>query len=717
MVIKYSKKLTPFRRHLTLYIKSVELLSGGLMKHTFQAYLDELQLITAEIDLHYYDGISKHFKVIDEANNYYETVINSEEIVDHKRVYKLYVDGLTIGQNYFIVDEHFLKVPLNYRYVVRTDVFDELFYYSGDDLGVTFTNDYCVFKVWSPVASRVILDLDGVLYNMTREDKGIHSIKVEGYHGDKSYEYLLNISNNWHHAIDPYALSSTPNHQKSVVIDTDKINIDLNKEQLPELLQKTDAIIYELHVRDFSSKPSSGIVSQGKFLGLIEENTTNDRGESTGLDYLMSLGFTHLQLLPIYDFGSVDELNQNSHYNWGYDPMQFNVPEGSYASDVIDPNSRVVDLKTTVAKLHEKGLRVVMDVVYNHMFDRFTTSFENLVPYYYFRMSTDGMISNGSFCGNDFDSTKMMARKYILDSIKLWMTEYGIDGFRFDLMGILDVSTMNQVAALVEELDPTAMVYGEGWNMPTLLNDDEKATMMNQMYMPNVGHFNDLFRDTVKGGSMADQVDLKGVMLGNLKQMSQMPNLLLGSPVKDKQMFFDAPWKSVNYVECHDNQTVFDKMHHCEVDDVKKRQKLMIATTMFSLGIPFLHAGQEFCRTKQGDHNSYMSTDTINGLDWNRMSEYKDIVQFTKDAIKIRKETPEFRSMTYDKHIKDKSKKLKKIIEISYAKNVRLLINLSNQIQEVKLKKEKVVFNLDGLTEVESSYNLEPLELIVIKRV
>lgn len=685
------------------------------MQHTFQAYLDELQLITAEIDLHYYDGVSRHFKVIDEKNNYFDTVIKEEVKTETKRIYKLYVDGLTIGENYTIVDEHFLKVPLEYRYVVRTETFDEMFYYPGDDLGATYTSDATTFKVWSPISSRVILDLEGELHPMTREDKGVYTVTVAGDHDGKSYEYLLNMSNQWKHATDPYAFSSTPNHTKSVVLNPAKYAIELNKDALPALEQKTDAIIYELHVRDFSSKQSSGIKHQCKFLGLIEEGTKNPQGDATGLDYLLDLGFTHLQLLPIYDFGSVDELNQSAQYNWGYDPMQYNVPEGSYASHVLDPYSRVVDLMQAVASLHSKGLRVVMDVVYNHMFDRFTTSFENLMPYYYFRIGIDGMISNGSFCGNDFDSTRLMGRKYILDSIKRWMVTYGIDGFRFDLMGILDVTTMNQIAELVNEIDPNAMVYGEGWNMPTLLEEHEKATMMNQKEMPRIGHFNDLFRDTLKGGSMEDIAHVKGVMLGNLKEMNEVPNLLLGSPMKDKEVFFDAPWKSVNYVECHDNQTVFDKMVFCDVDEKEKRQKLMIATTMFSLGIPFIHAGQEFMRTKQGDHNSYMSSDTVNGFDWNRMSEYKDMIQFTKDAIELRKETPQFREMAYNDSYKDKSKKLKKLIEINYNKEMRLIINLSKNIQEVKLKKETVIFNMEGKVNITENYSIEPLELIVIK--
>lgn len=686
------------------------------MKHTFQAYLDELQLITAEIDLHYYDGISKHFKVIDDDNNYYDVVIKNETRLETKRVYQLFVDGLTIGQNYTIVDEHFLKVPLKYRYVVRTDVFDELFYYAGDDLGVTYHESHSIFKVWTPVSSRVILDVEGQLYEMKREDKGVFEVSVKGDLAGKSYTYLLNISSEWRQTTDPYALSSTPNHQKSVVLDTRKLDISLNKDMLKDIKQKTDAVVYELHVRDFSSKQSSGIKAQGKFLGLTEEGTVNDRGDATGLDYLLSLGFTHLQLLPIYDFGSVDELNPKAMYNWGYDPMQYNVPEGSYASDVNDPYSRVVDLKKMIAVLHSKGLRVVMDVVYNHMFDRFTSAFENLVPFYYFRLGEEGMVSNGSYCGNDFDSTRAMGRKYILDSIKLWMTEYGIDGFRFDLMGILDVQTMNQVADLVESIDPNGMVYGEGWNMPTLLEDQDKATMMNQEHLPKIGHFNDLFRDTIKGGSMEDQAHIKGVALGQLKQWHQVPNLLLGSPKKDKEAFFTAPWKSINYVECHDNQTVYDKMMTCEVEEIESRQKLMIAMTMFSLGIPFIHAGQEFCRTKQGDHNSYMSSDTINGLDWNRMSEHEEMVSFLKDAIAVRKLCPELRVMDYTSDYKDKSKKLKKIVEIHYGKSLKLVINFSNQLQEIKLKKERIIFNKTGQVDIEDVYHLEHNELILIRK-
>lgn len=688
---------------------------------TFQVFYDDINTLTAEIALNYYDGVSNSFKIVDEEHKYYEVEVISEEVDSEVRRYKLKVDGLRIGRNYSAVDDHHLRTPVVYRYVVRTNDFNDIFYYDGDDLGANHTKENTTFKLWSPVASRVLIDIDNMSpQEMTRGEKGVFSLEVEGDLNRKNYTYMLNINGQWHEATDPYALSSSPNHKKSVVISKDEIAIELNKDKLDELQKKTDAIIYELHVRDFSVKDNSGIKNRGKFLGLTEEGTRNSKGDITGLDYILDLGITHLQLLPIYDFGSVDEIDQFAYYNWGYDPVQYNVPEGSYASDVHDPYSRILDLKKTVAKLHEKGLRVVMDVVYNHMFDRFTSAFESIVPYYYFRIGPEGVASNGSFCGNDFDSTQLMARKYILDSIKLWMTEYGMDGFRFDLMGILDIDTMNQIAKSVNEIDNNAMVYGEGWNMPTILDDNKKATMMNQEMMPDIGHFNDLFRDAIKGATMVEDIKEKGLMTGNTKKYSKLPILLKGSETDfKKNTFFSEPWKSVNYLECHDNHTVYDKMVACGVDqdELISRQKLMLSTVIFSKGIPFIHAGQEFCRTKDGDHNSYMSSDYVNGIDWDRKTEYSEVVNYLKDAIAIRKEYDIFRSETFDEKIKNKTKKLKPVIELHYKNNMRLLINLSENVHFVKLSKEKIIFNNEGKTEInDATYNLKPLELIITER-
>ncbi len=689
------------------------------MKKTFEIFYDDLNTLTAELTLNYYDGVSKTFKIIDEDNKYYDTEIISEEKQTDIRQYKLKIEDLEIGKNYYAVDEHLLRAPVEYRYIVRTEEFDKKFYYSDSDLGNTYTKEKTVFKVWTPVASRVLVDIKNQgAFEMTREDKGVFKAEINLDLEECEYTYMINISGTWKEAIDPYALSSTANHKKSVVIDTEKIQVDLKKENLEPLEKKTDAIIYELHVRDFSVKENSGIKRAGKFLGLTEENTVNSKGDITGLDYILDLGVTHLQLLPIYDFGSVDELDQFSHYNWGYDPVQYNVPEGSYAQDPENPYSRILDLKNTVKVLHEKGLRVVMDVVYNHMFDRFSSSFESIVPYYYFRIGKDGVASNGSFCGNDFDSTKLMSRKYILDSIRLWQTEYGIDGFRFDLMGILDIETMNQVQRLANNNDANTMIYGEGWNMPTLLDDEKKATMQNQQLMPQISHFNDLFRDQIKGKTMVEDIKDQGILTGNQKNFNKLSNLLLGSNFDlEKNEFFTSPEKSINYIECHDNHTVYDKMLACGVDqeELVIRQKIMLALVVFSKGIPFIHAGQEFCRTKDGDHNSYMSSDYVNGIDWDRKSEFVEVVNYLKDAIEIRKENEAFRSNRYDDKIKVKTKLLRHILEIDY-KSVKLILNLSHDTHDIKLKGKTVIFNNDGKVTIDTdNYQMKKLELVILK--
>ncbi|MBI9099154.1 MAG: type I pullulanase, partial [Spirochaetaceae bacterium] len=654
---------------------------------SIKAYWDDDKTITAELDRIYYDGDSRHFTIIDNMNTYVRAEIIQSVIMDHLKRYTLRVEGLEIGSAYTIADERFLKSPLIYRNILKTDFFDRKFYYEGKDLGSSYSPEQTVFKVWSPISSRMLVDIEGWgIQEMIRGDKGVFESAVQGDFDGFAYQYVAENNGHWHSANDPYGYSSTANTDKSVIINLQKLNIELNKETLPLLKQKTDAVIYELHVRDMSSLESSGIKQKGKFLGLTEEKTHNNRGDSTGLDYLTELGITHIQLMPVYDFGTVDEIHPETHYNWGYDPVHFNIPEGSYGSDITDPYSRMIDLQKMISTFHSKGLRVIMDVVYNHMFDRDSSDFENLVPYYYFRTGDDGEPSNGSFCSNDLDSTRPMVRKYILESLERWMKIYGMDGFRFDLMGILDIETMNQVASLVKSIDPSAIVYGEGWNMPTLLADDQKATMMNQEQMPDISHFNDYFRDAVKGDTMLEKIDHRGFMTGSHRHLEKLPNLLLGSRVyANGSPFFSAPVKSVNYVECHDNHTTFDKMTAAGIkkEEILPRQKLMLAAVLFSRGIPFLHSGQEMCRTKGGDHNSYKSSDAINGIDWDRRSEFRELVEFVKDAISLRKETALFRKAEYDDDTEIKVDKHGKTVEIQYSDNTILIMNLGNHNHEI----------------------------------
>jgi pullulanase len=613
---------------------------------TFEAYLDTMNTITVYLANSYYQGISDQFKIKTETGLRQELEIKEIDKLEDYTRYKLAVSDIKMGQEYELVDDHHLTAPLKYGHVVRTAEFDDQFFYEGTDLGATYSQEKTVFKLWTPIASRVKIDIckddKHQTIEMERKEQGVWRAEVEQDLELASYLYLIKVNGTWREAIDPYAIASTPNHKRTVIIDKEKTERTDNKEQLDSLKSYTDALIYELHVRNFSVAENSGITNKGKFKGLTEEGTRTERGTLTGLDYLKDLGITHVQLLPVYDFGSVDELNQFDFYNWGYDPVQYNVPEGSYASDVSDPYSRIIELKELIAKLHQNGLRVIMDVVYNHIFDRLTSAFSKIMPNYYFRFGRDGQISNGSFCGNDLDSTQKMMRKFIVDSTKMWIEEYGFDGFRFDLMGILDIETMNTIVEECKQLDPNIMIYGEGWDMPTLMADEKKATQNNSHQMPYIGHFNDRFRETIKGATMMDEITEQGYATGAKIGIKQAINVLAASVLDvGEESLFNQPTKSINYVECHDNHTLWDKMklsNKQEPQEIRlKRQKLMNALVLVAQGISFLHAGQEFNRTKNGVENSYMSDDKINQIDWDRKDEYSDTVNYTKDFIELRK--------------------------------------------------------------------------------
>jgi pullulanase len=383
---------------------------------------------------------------------------------------------------------------------------------------------------------------------------------------------------------------------------------------------------------------------------LCELNTKTPNGSLSGLSHIVDLGVTHVQIMPMFDFSTVDEDNPSTFYNWGYDPVQYNVPEGSFSSDPKDPIKRVLEARTMIQAFHKQGIRVIMDVVYNHVYEMESNAFEKVVPYYYFRRSASGALSNGSFCNNDVDSNRLMVRKFILDSCKCWMEAYDIDGFRFDLMGVLDIDTMNAIEAQSKALKPDSMIYGEGWNMPTSLPEDIKANMGNQSKMPHIAHFNDFFREHVKGRTSTNEITLKGYGAGDTSFIDAMKAAMVGNCLPGLVKIFDQPTQSVNYIECHDNHTSWDKLKECCKEDPReirvKKHKLMIGSVLLAQGIPFIHSGQEFCRTKNGQHNSYRSSDAINQIDWIRKERHMDVVQYTKDMIALRKRMPVFRMKT-----------------------------------------------------------------------
>ena len=640
------------------------------MEHILRAYYDEENVINVELEKSHYNGLSNIFSLRSNSEVINLEIISSSDCGGFV-AYKLKCPTLDLSKGYLICDEHLMTDYLDIRYVVRTGYFEDNFYYDGNDLGCTYTQRLTKFKVWAPTSHQTILELEDLngkikFYPMIREEKGVWVVNITGDIEGYKYRYGVQIGGHLKFAIDPYAYSSLPNHTKSVVMDLTKICVENKSFKLEKLNSLLDTIVYELHVRDFSMSEYSGIKNKGKFIAFLEHDTKTKNGYVTGIDYIKDLGVTHIQLLPFYDFGSVDELNQFDYYNWGYDPVQYSVPEGSYASNVLDPYSRIIDCKKMIESIHDSGMRVIMDVVYNHMFNRETSSFETLVPYYYFRIGRNREKSNGSFCGNDFDSTQKMTAKFIIDSCLRWVDFYNVDGFRFDLMGILDINTMNEISKLCLERKEDFIIYGEGWNMPTLLPDNLKTCQFNNSKTPNIGYFSDRFRDIIKGSTNSNEMANKGYCTGSNDYLTLVKDVLMASTCFYSNSYsYKSPKQVINYVECHDNATLWDKLKVCCNDESeelrKKRQKIIIAITLLSQGIPFIHAGQEFLRTKNGEHNSYILPDSINKLDWKLMEKNIDIVNYVKDVISIRKEFNCFKQETKDDIINN--------VDVSFTKN------------------------------------------------
>lgn len=625
----------------------------------FSSYLDEYNKITILVPKSYYGGEIAPFRLIDSSNlELFELKVEEKLDFGNELKYILSIQGFVeIGKEYRIIDCYKNSSYLFLGYIARTDEFDKRFYYGGDDLGAHYSKTMTRFKLWAPTATQVQLVLyeeDVTHYRkMKRQSKGIWELVV--YQDLEGYRYRYEIINNLvkQETIDPYGVASTANATYSVIIDPTKCE-PIRKELSPILEKPTDAIIYELSIRDFTIQDPF-VEHKGKYLGLTEWI----KGSNTGLDYLKSLGVTHIQLLPIFDFEGIDEMNPEKNYNWGYNPVQYNVPEGSYSTDANNPYSRINELKKLINTLHENGFGVIMDVVYNHVYERRTFPFDAMVPTYFYRYDYQGMPSDGTGCGNDLATNRLMVRQFVLNSIKFWIEEYGIDGFRFDLMGIIDVDTMNAIRQLCDEVNPSILIYGEGWDMNTPLPQNQKAANFNAYQMPKIAHFNDSFRDNIKGHTFNHQE--RGLALGNFSYANIGKELLAGSSgLNEGETFmFFQPSQSINYIECHDNHTLWDRMQLSNSDESEeirqKRQLIATAMVIFSQGIPFLHAGQEFFRTKKGIENSYNVSDDINAINWHEVKQHQWSIDLIKGYIQIRKIHGAFRfsnSLLVKKHLR-----------------------------------------------------------------
>lgn len=565
--------------------------------------------------------------------------------------------------------------------VVRTDRFDNENAYDGDDLGATYSADKTGFKVWAPTATDVKL----VIYkstdpnaevkekvDMTFGDKGVWAVDQAKLPSGTAYAYELTFADGTVNvSADPYATAAVANGERSVVLSDDAMG-DAG-ERMAAFGKTTEASIAEMNIRDFSIDPNSGISSdkQGKYLGVVESGTKTEAGATSGIDYLKNLGITHVQIMPMYDYGSVDETGDLSYgadgaQNWGYDPENYNVPEGSYSSDPSNPSARITEMKDMVKGLHDANIRVIMDVVYNHVYDASNHAFNKTVPGYYFRYNADGSLVNNSGCGNDTASERAMMRKYIVDSVTYWAKNYNIDGFRFDLMGLIDTETMSEVRAALDKIDPSIIILGEGWDMNTTMDKSEMTIQPNAYKVASDGtnngiaFFNDSVRDGLKGSVFSDTDT--GFISGKADQENLIAHNVLGCQYDENatttcwngnaQDHYADAGQVVNYAEIHDNMTLYDKLKASVPSDddatTVARAKLADSVIYLSEGIPAIQLGQEFLRTKGDDGNSYKSGDAVNAIDWDRTTKYADSVDYVKGLIKLRNSIKALQLTSYD---------------------------------------------------------------------
>lgn len=560
--------------------------------------------------------------------------------------------------------------------IINSSAFQSQFTYTGDDLGNTYSAAETRFVVWAPTAALVELvtyrsasspQADGDVTPMTKGEKGTWHTTLPGDHNGLVYNYVVHVGGAVNEAVDPYARAVTTNGVRGVVVDLDQTNpTGWAIEQKPAFSGKaTDAIIYEMHVRDLSMDSSSGIAPahKGKFLALTDNSSTfasstttvNPKTKKrktvvtqikTGVNAIKDLGVTHVQLQPIFDFASGGD-EANPIFNWGYDPLNYNAPEGSYSSDPGNPNARINELKQGVQSLHANGLRVMMDVVYNHVASAGNFSEELIVPGYFFRTDAAGALTSGSGCGNDVASERPMVRKFIVDSVSYWASQYHLDGFRFDLMGLIDIQTMKQVRSALTEIDPKILVIGEGWNMGTL-PDDQKAGQLNLDQLDGISVFNDQIRDGIKG-SVFNSGE-RGYATGKPSSIEDVRAGILGNVFYSKaptgsKFTTTSPSQSVNYVEAHDNLTLWDKLRASASGSTEKRKSLdrFAASMVFlSQGVPFMQAGQEFLRSKLGNSNSYKAPDSINSIKWSTRTA-SPTLSYYKGLIELRMSHPALR--------------------------------------------------------------------------
>ncbi|ALJ01426.1 type I pullulanase [Rufibacter tibetensis] len=610
------------------------------------------------------------------------------------------------------------------------------------------------FKLWSPVAEEVVVKFYDKGYggtvrekrSMRKGEKGLWRLVVKKNLQGVYYTYHVKVSGHW---LDEtpgiYATAVGVNGQRAMVLDLASTNpAGWAQDKGPTVKMPNEVVLWEAHVRDITSHASSGSSRVGKFLGLTEKGTKSPKGFSTGIDHMKELGVTHVHLLPSFDYRSIDESKLDQpQFNWGYDPQNYNVPEGSYSSDPYNAEVRIKEFKQMVKEFHDNQLGVVLDVVYNHTGLTKGSNFNLEFPDYYYRQKEDGHYSDASACGNETASERAMARKFIMESCKFWAKEYHIDGFRFDLMAIHDLETMNQLTAELKKINPNIIIYGEGWTAGSSpLPDYAKALKANTHQLTHTSAFSDDLRDAIKGsvfdekstgfvnGAKHTEESIKFGVVGSVPH----PQVEIHHVNYSKAFWAREPWQAVNYVSCHDNLTLFDKLKVSRPDaspeELKKMNLLSDAIVLTSQGTPFLHAGAELLRTKNGEHNSYNLPDAINQINWDWKAEHPDVFTYYKNLIALRKAHPAFWMPTtqmVNHHLEFVTTepglvgyKLKDYAHGDSWKNILVYYNGREEAAEVPLHGEwtvaveEEVIHLNGSRQVEGHILVPPVSMLVL---
>ena len=598
-------------------------------------------------------------KSVSENGN--QLTITTNNNIDFQKTMTVTVDG----QQYTIDPTNGTAMP-----VVRSQAFDNKYTYNGHDLGANYTPTATTFKIWAPTASQVSLNL----YDNDTDPKaklkswqhmqydantGVWSITVNGDLKDTAYDYLVQFANGKsNETYDPYATACVQGGFRSVVLSPEEMGSNVTAGKVVDKDDPTNEVIGEIDVRDFTNDPSSGVAAniRGTYVGAAQStNTTDSNGNPTGINYLTHQGINTVQIQPMYQYDDDgDNTNSSYEYDWGYDPENYNVPEGWYSTNRDDPATRIKECKEMIQAFHDAGIRVNMDVVYNHVANVKTNALALTVPGYYFRYGNNGQLTNASACGDDVASERNMVRNYIVQSCEYWHKVYGIDGFRFDLMGNLDVKTMNAIRAAL----PDVVMYGEGWNMGASIPDSDKADQANEKQMPTIGTFNGWGRTVIRGD---DNGNSHGYITGQTgqQQMSSLANFIWGCQnlpntprnAVDGGVNYANPSQIINYTECHDNKTLYDTIRVAypnENPDVSmRRAELGNAITILNEGVPFVQVGQGFGRSKNGDGNSYRSGDKANNIHWDTQDNRTWATAYEKALIQLRNSDPAFRMTSY----------------------------------------------------------------------